>query len=772
MSQPDLFDTPDPQPSEGGAKRVRELREQIRHHDELYYNRASPEISDADYDKLYRELEQLEAQHPELADPNSPTQRVGGDPIEGFEQITHALPMLSIDDVFELKDVEEPAEELISFYERLIKNLGREGIAVTVEPKIDGVAVSLLYRKGKLEYAATRGDGTTGDDITHNVRTIRSVPIQLQGDAPELLEVRGEIFMPNEAFATMNAERDEAGLPTFANPRNATAGTLKQLDPKVVAKRPLAFLAHGHGAYEGAEFEDGISFSKSLESLGLPLNEPLIEAGTLKEVLAAVKRIDTERHDLGYGTDGAVIKVVNLAEREQLGSTSRAPRWAAAYKFLPEQQETTLLDITIQVGRTGVLTPVAELEPVLISGTTVSRATLHNQSYIDGKDIRIGDTVLVHKSGEIIPEIVKIIPENRPPEATKFSVRKHLGEACPTCGGPIEERTNISGPKKSQRKIITHYCINFECPDQLVNKLTHFASRKALDIEGLDDAVATKLVENNLIQKPLDLFSLKEQDLADLLLDAATLSTGKKSKERRFGEERASKLLKSADDAKKNKPLSKWLFALGIPQVGESTAREISRLFKSFSDIYQSHILSKIIQRADAITWQKENPHRGQGLQPEEVKRRKNIFEKLKSDIQNLNNELKDNAISAELGGVSAKNILDFFNSSVGRDFLNHLDKYGIAPKSDNFCPKPAEADSSDLPLAGKVFAITGSLSMHRDEAKALIEKHGGKVSSSISKSTGYLLAGEGGGSKRQKAQDLGVKIISEEELQKMIGKP
>ena len=718
MSQPDLFDSPAPEPSGSTAKRMEELRSKIRYHDDLYYNQATPEISDADYDKLYRELEDLEAKHPELASCNSPTQRVGGDPIEGFEQIKHALPMLSIDDVFELKDTEEPAEELIAFYERLTKNLGREDIAVTVEPKIDGVAVSLLYRNGTLEYAATRGDGTTGDNITHNVRTIRSVPLQLEGDAPAVLEVRGEIFMPNEAFAAMNAERDEAGLPTFANPRNATAGTLKQLDPKVVAKRPLSFLAHGHGAYDGPEFSDGIAFSKSLEILGLPLNQPLIEAGNLKEVLAAVKRIDTERHHLGYGTDGAVIKIVSLDEREQLGSTSRAPRWAAAYKFLPEQQETKLLDITIQVGRTGVLTPVAELDPVLISGTTVSRATLHNQDEIDRKEVHIGAKVLVEKAGEIIPAIVKVTEAVK--GAKPYSIFEAVGGVCPSCDAPITQEDGF----------VAWRCCNFQCPAQAVTRITHFASRKALDVDGLGETVAEALVRHELCTTPLDLFKLEEQTLADLNL-------GTDEAPRRFGEKNAARVISSLNEAR-GKALNRWLYAMGIRHLGESAAKELSRLHQSLAEIVESPLLAELLNDTRA-------------------------------DAKKKNKLLIPCEITGDVGPAVAQTIREFFDSAAGEHALQGFSELHIDPRSDNYLPKPAEADTSDLPLIGKTFVITGTLSDDRSSFKQLIEAKGGKVSGSVSKNTDYLLAGEGGGSKRDKAESLGVEILDEEALKALM---
>ncbi len=782
MDELDLFSISKPPSPEA---RILELRTSLNHHNFLYYNKAAPEVSDEEYDKLFRELEELEKKHPEFYDPNSPTLRVGGNPIDGFQQIQHAVPMLSIDDVFELSDdamdkirMEHPnkelnrEQELIEFYQRLQKSLRREEIAVTIEPKIDGVAVSLLYRDGKLAYAATRGDGQTGDDVTHNVRTIRNIPLELPAPYPSLLEIRGEIFMPNETFASLNAERDEAGLPTFANPRNSAAGTLKLLDPKIVAQRRLDFLAHGLGAYEGPPLETEHKFHDLLGTLGIPQNLPILNANNLAELLIAVAKINVDRHHFAYGTDGAVIKVLRRAEREALGFTSRAPRWAAAYKFLPEQKETRLKGITIQVGRTGKLTPVAELSPVLISGSTVSRATLHNQSYIDEKDIQIEDIVVVHKAGEIIPEIIKTLPENRSLTSKRFSVMEHLRGECPTCHGPIEERTNLSGPKSDQREIITHYCLNFECPAQLITRLTHFASRKALDLDGLDEAVASKLVETKMVTKPLDLFQLSKDSLATLLLDPATLTSGKKTKERRFGEDRANRLLNSINSSKTDKPLSKWLYGLGISQVGEATAREVSRLFKNMQSLVGSELLSEIAERGLGIAWKIKHPISSKfEIIDEDTKLfRQKEFEKLNPKIKELDGKLSAYQISPELGGVAAKNLSDFFNSTVGREFVLHLEKQKIDPVSDNYLPIAAEVDLSAMPLAGKTFVLTGTLTIDRDEMKRLIEEKGGKVSGSVSAKTHFVVAGEGGGSKRDKAIQLGVPVIDEDAVRAMMG--
>ncbi|MCW1921154.1 NAD-dependent DNA ligase LigA [Luteolibacter arcticus] len=990
----DLFDPTAPE------DRIRELRTELERHNRLYYLDAAPEISDADYDKLFRELEALEAKHPDFADDNSPTRRVGGAPLDSFQQVRHLVPMLSIDDVFEIKAPDEPpadfvAEaELIDFYRRLQKNLGREHVAVTVEPKIDGVAVSLVYRDGKLAYAATRGDGTTGDDITNNVRTIRRLPLVFGGasaagqdvdldellfyhpphgrsgsstvaratpeDGPEeslgrkladdlasddgadlperlrreaesilewgtkagrlidpgkllalvgdwkklggqsehtvfavessnrvikftlppnfgaqgakaylknigasnrlfaddicfhgvlethkgpafvisqpfvkgdepnldevaawfqthgyrsighnrwindatgtevadahtgnliktadgelvpidlqilhegntgispvtstspaaipsLLEVRGEIFMPNEAFAAMNAERDEAGLPTFVNPRNATAGTLKQLDPKMVANRPLAFLAHGLGAYDGPELPTEHDFHALLDAIGIPRNHPVRIAESLDDLLEAVRRIDIERHDLGYGTDGAVVKVLSRAERERLGYTSRAPRWAAAYKFLPEQKETLLKDITVQVGRTGVLTPVAELEPVFVSGTTVSRATLHNEEEIQRKDIRLGDTVVIEKAGEIIPAVVRVVTEKRLPDSKPFSLLDHIGGKCPSCGGPVAKEEGF----------VAWRCSNFECPAQATSKIKQFSSRKALDIEGVGGTVADALVNRGFCRTPLDLFTLQAEQLANLNL-------GTDDEPRRFGEKNAAKVVEALQHAK-DKPLNRWLYAMGIRQVGESASKELARLHADLVSVASSPILQKV---ADISRWEAERKivsPKNKELPPandEEKQARQQQHDELKARIDEGAKELAPYRLSPDAGAAVAESVTSFFASEAGKHVIEKMEELGIHPASGSYAPKPAEADLSALPLTGKTFVITGTLSMDRDEMKRFLESKGAKVSGSISAKTDYLLSGEGGGSKRDKAEKLGVKVIGEEDLAGMI---
>ena len=723
---------------------IARLIAEIEHHNRLYYDQAEPEVSDAEYDALYRRLETLEADFPLFADPNSPTRRVGGRPSEGFEQIRHPMPMLSIDDLFEIPAEEldkieaktgarPPKEqELVDFYRRLQKGLGVERIPVTIEPKIDGVAVSLLYRGGRLDYAATRGDGTTGDVITANVRTIKSIPMTLPeaAGAPAILEVRGEIFMPGKAFAKMNEERDEAGLPTFANPRNATAGTLKLLDPREVAARPLDFIAHGIGVVEGGEIGTITDFHALLDRVGIRKNEPLWTAETLEDVLAAVRRLDEERHALPYGTDGAVIKVIDRDAQQQLGFTSRAPRWAAAYKYPPEQKETDLLAITVQVGRTGKLTPVAELAPVLVSGTTVRRATLHNESFIQERGIGIGDTVLIQKAGEIIPEVIKVVVKRG--DGIPFLMQAHLGGVCPVCSGPIERRETESGSKAEKRVVVTHFCVNFECPAQVASRMRQFVSRKALDIEGIGTTVAEKLVERGLIQSPLELFEIPETTLA-------TLNLGTEESPRIFGEKNAAKIVQARERAVKEMPLARWLFAMGISQVGESSARELSRLHRSFGELSRSPILAELRTLKTGESKEK-NPF----LAPYES--------------------------ASEVGPIVAASVLDFFQSAAGAAVLGRLVELGIDPQSDNFGPKPSEdLGGADKPLVGKTFVITGTLSAPRDDIAARILSAGGKVSGSVSKNTHYLLAGEGGGSKLDKALTLGVAVIGEAELEGLL---
>ncbi len=691
------------------------LSTDLEHHNRLYYVEGSSEISDRDYDELFRNLELLEARFPDLASPNSPSKRVGGEPIDGFSQREHFLRMLSIDDVFS-------EEEMGAFFGRLRKLLGVDEVSVTIEPKIDGVAVALHYHQGELEFAVTRGDGTTGDDVTENVRTIPNVPLRLTGDAPEWLEVRGEIFMATDRFAALNESRQEAGLDVFKNPRNATAGALKLLDSRQVAKRPLDFLAHGPGRIDGREIDSVQAFHELLKELSIPVNKPIWETSTLEGILSVICELDEKRQSLGYDTDGAVVKVASMALQKQLGATARAPRWAAAYKYPPEQKETVLRAVTIQVGRTGSLTPVAELDPVLVSGTTVRRATLHNQDEIDRKDVRIGDTVLIEKAGEIIPAVVKVILPKRPDTALKYDLYEAVGGKCPSCDSAIERPEGFVAWK----------CLNPDCPAKSANRIKQFVSRKALDIDGVGSTVAEKLVDRGIIKDALDLFSLSESLLAGVNL-------GTSEEPRVLGPKNAAKIVESLR-CSRSAPLHRWVYALGIPQVGESAARELARLHRHMGDLSGSHILREL-----------------RTLKPADRKEDNAILAKY--------------GIAGEVGPTVAGNVDDFFQSAVGVQILERLAGLRIESESENFAPVPSEEpEDAAGPYSGKTFVITGTLSAPRGEIKSIIEGLGGKVSGSISKSTDFLLAGEGGGSKLQKAETLKVQIISEDDLKQMAG--
>ena len=740
-------------------ERYAELCNIVRHNNELYYAQAQPEISDAEYDRLYREIEELEREHPEFITPESPTQRVGNDLSEGFRKVTHPSPMQSIDDIFEHKPAEgETDAELVEFYQRLCNSLGQNAPRVTVEPKIDGCAVTLLYRQGKLAYAATRGDGRTGDDITANVRTIKSVPFTLPAEAPELLEVRGEIYMPSADFDQLNAERDADGLPAFANPRNATAGTIKLLDAAEVARRPLRFLAHGMGVYEGPALGSTRDFTDLLDRMGIPRNQPVIYADSLEETRAAVQQVNELRRNLGYGTDGAVIKLDDIALRESLGSTARAPRWAAAFKYLPEQKETVLRGISIQVGRTGVLTPVAELEPVQLSGTTVSRATLHNQDEIERKDIRIGDTVLMEKSGEIIPAVVHVVMSKRPAEVVPYILYDAVGGVCPSCGAPIAQEEGQ----------VAWRCTNFTCPAQAAMRTTYFCRREALDIENLGGTVAEALVNRGMISTPLDLFSLTVEQLG-------ALNLGTDEEPRRFGEKNAAKAL-SALDAARHLPLERWLTAFGIPTIGTVTARTTAKYHRNLTELATGQFLNLLVQLEEGVEqFNALNPkaRANKGADKEQLQAQQ---EELKAQLTATAadfitrgyvqleadgaNKLK---FANPLGSVSTRKLLAYFNSAAGQAVLQTLGELNINPASAGFTENLN--NQAEGPLSGKTFVLTGALSRPRPEFEKMIAAAGGKATGSVTKNTTYLVAGEGGGSKRDKAAKLGIPVIGEEEL-------
>ena len=541
---------PSPLTRKQAQARIAILRAEIVGHNRCYYQEASATITDQEYDFLYRELADLEAAFPEFLTPDSPTQRVGGAPLAEFTQIRHRVPMLSLDNTYS-------EEEVAEFYRRVQKALPGRDVPVIVEPKIDGVAVSLFYENGALQYAATRGDGIQGDDITLNARTIRLIPHRLRNDAPEKLEVRGEVFMPRSGFDRFNAARAAAGEPLFANPRNATAGSLKQLDPAVVARRPLAFIAHSFGLLEGGatELRSQSEMFRLLTACGLKVSEKLWCENTVEGIIKAIHELDEVRHGFEYETDGAVVKVDDFAQRIRLGLTSKSPRWAMAYKYQAERAETRLLDIQIQIGRTGVLTPVAILEPVPVSGTTVARATLHNGEEIARKDVRIGDTVAIEKRGEIIPAVVLVRTDLRQGTEQPFQ----MPVTCPSCGAPV-----VQDPDG-----VALRCQNLACPAQVRRRLQHFASRGAMDIEGLGEAMVEQLVTHGSVQSIPDIYDLTMEPLLTLA---------------RMGEKSARNLVEGIA-ASKDQPLWKLLFGLGILHVGATGARTLAARFKTVDGI-------------------------------------------------------------------------------------------------------------------------------------------------------------------------------------------
>jgi len=710
------------------AKRIQQLREEIRKHDRLYYEEAAPIISDREYDRLYKELVDLETQFPDLITPHSPTQRVGGKPLKAFEQVSHVIPMLSLDNTYS-------EEEVKNFHARIRRLLPNEEIPVVIEPKVDGVAVSLIYENGRLRQAATRGDGNVGDNITQNIRTIRSVPERLRDAAPKLLEVRGEVYMDRKGFEKLNDERKRQGLPLFANPRNAAAGSLKQLDPAIVAKRPLGVVFYGTGATEGLNVDVHSEIFPLLKKLGLPATERWWVAESVEEILDAIHELDGIRHNFVYQTDGAVVKVNSFAQRERLGFTAKSPRWAIAYKYAAERVETRLRDIVIQVGRTGILTPVAVLEPVLVSGSTVARATLHNEDEIKRKDIRVGDTVVIEKAGEVIPAVVTVVKSKRPRDAKPFDFARHIHGKCPICGDPI----------RRDPQFVAWRCENLQCPAQTTRRVEFFAARSALDIESVGGIVADKLVEGGLIREPLDLFKLKTEQLAKLNL-------GTDEAPRVFGEKNATKAIKAIERAK-TLPLSRWLFALAIPDVGKTTATQLAQFHDNIDDVAHSQLL------LDVLKYHQKRDQKESAREIAERLIKAGFAERSKSKAE------KDGIVT-EVGPVVAQSVLDFFASTTGKKILRRLSELEIQPKSEKISAKKA----AELPLAGKTFVLTGTLpSMTRDEARKKIEALGGHVSSSVSKKTHYVLAGTEPGSKFDKAKQLGVKIIDEAEFRKIL---
>lgn len=663
-------------------ERMEELRKALHYHNYRYYVLDSPEISDAQYDAMFRELEELERLYPQWVTPDSPTQRVGAPPLEKFATVEHAQPMLSLANAFTDQEARDFDDRVRRFL-RLTKP-----IEYVVEPKMDGVAVELVYLQGVLHTGSTRGDGIRGEDVTLNIRTIKSIPLRLlEGSpqavrVPERLDVRGEVYMSLEDFKALNQRRSQAGEPLFANPRNAAAGSLRQLDSSITAQRPLDMFAYGVGEVRGASFETHWEVLQGLKALGLKVNPLVYLCRGIDEAIERYHQLLEIRHELPYEADGAVFKVNSLALQRSLGEISRSPRWAIAFKFPSTQETTVVRKIQVQVGRTGVLTPVAILEPVRVGGVQVSRATLHNQDEVERKDVREGDTVLVQRAGDVIPEILEVLLERRLPGARPFQMPQH----CPVCGSMVQRLEGEAA----------HRCMGISCPAKLKESILHFASKRAMEIDGLGEKLVNQLVDKGLVNSVDELYCLTHEQLASL---------------ERMAEKSASNLL-GAIQRSKEIPLERFYYALGIRHVGEHLARVLA---KHYPD-------------------------------PKEL---------MEANQEELTN-IKD------VGPKVAQSIFSFFREPQNRKVVEKLLGLGVKPL--------AQQASIASPLEGKTVVFTGALSsMTRSEAQSLVERLGGKASSSVSSKTDLVVAGPGAGSKLQEAIKLGVRVISEEEFLEMV---
>jgi DNA ligase (NAD+) len=663
------------------AREIEKLRDEIRRHDELYYVNDSPEISDRDYDVLLQKLQQLEAANPELITPDSPTQRVGGRPAEGFPEVVHTRQMLSLDNSYNI-------DELRAFDERCRRLAEGRPLEYVAELKIDGLSLSLQYENGVLTRGVTRGDGRIGEDVTQNARTIRSIPLRLKPQAKGIdapLEVRGEVFIPLDVFRRTNAEREEAGEPRFANPRNAAAGAIRQLDSKLVARRKLDMFAYDLLVGGRKPFATHSQSLDWLEQAGFRVNSHRKVCKTIDEVIDFANEQEKLRDDLGYEIDGLVVKVNSTALQDEFGATQKAPRWAIAYKYPARQASTQVLDIVVQVGRTGALTPVAHLEPVFLAGTTVSRATLHNEDEIKRLGVKIGDWVMIEKSGEIIPKVLSVLTAKRTGAEKPFRRPKN----CPVCGGLIS---------RPEGEVVAR-CVAADCQAQLVGRLLHFASRRAMRIEGLGDVLAIQMVEANLVKDVGDLYSLTLDQVAALP---------------RMAKKSATNLLDQIE-ASKSRELTNLIYALGIRHVGERTAAILAHEMGSLDRLIEASV-----EELDAIP---------------------------------------------EIGLTVAESVRDWFDDEGNRALCDRLRAAGVNTESSR-----KSSASLDERFAGKQFVLTGTLSSFtRDEAKAMIEARGGRVNSSVSKKTDYVIAGEAAGSKLDKAESLGVTVIDESAFKSML---
>ncbi len=661
--------------AQAAGERIVRLAKEIERHNRLYYEQDMPEITDAEYDALFRELLALETEFPELALPDSPTKRVGGRPLAKFSQVRHTLPMLSLENAFTEQD-------MIDFDDRVKRFLGLSGdaeIAYVCEPKMDGVAVELVYRQGLLEIGSTRGDGVVGEDVTQNLKTIKDVPLRLETDkAPELLTVRGEVYLPLAPFRKFNQEREEAGEPPFANPRNAAAGSLRQLDSRITAKRPLSIFCYAPGEIYGADFTSQSNFLETIPKWRLPVNPLTRVVKGIGAMLAYYQEMMEQREELPYEIDGVVVKVDSFTMQRELGEKSRSPRWAIAWKFPPRQATTVVEKIFHSVGRTGVITPVAFLKPVNVSGVMVSRATLHNWEELERKDIREGDTVIVERAGDVIPAVVQVQLDKRPEGAVKPEVPAH----CPVCGGEV-----VRIPDE-----VAVRCVAFACPAQLLERVKHFASRRAMDIEGLGDKFIEQLLSLKLIRDVADIYALKEEDFMQF---------------ERMGKKLAENLL-NAIEASKERELSRLIFALGIRHVGEHTAKLLAAAFGSIDNLAKAG----------------------------------------EEELTSIR----------EVGPQVAASIADFFRNEENLKVIERLKEAGVSPK--------VEEKRVGGRFTGKTFVFTGALEKFtRDEAKKMVEQEGAHAAGSVSKKTDYVVAGADAGSKLEKARQLGVSVLSEEEF-------
>lgn len=754
-------------------KKVENLRKEINRHDHLYYVLAQPEISDLEYDKLYSELKKLEEEYPELVTPDSPTQRVGGEPTKVFPNITHSTPMLSLSNTYSEDDIRD--------FDRKVRDLlPSQKIHYVCELKYDGVSLSLKYMNGGLVSGATRGDGYQGDEITANVKTIRSIPLRISYDKSSKTncDIRGEVIMNLKEFKRMNEEKELLGEKLFANPRNSVAGTLKLQDPKIVASRPLRFYGYALHSKElplKSHFEN----LKILRQFGFLIDNHAKRFDNIEEVIEHWKEWEQKRDTLPFDIDGIVVKVDSLDQQETLGAVAKSPRWAIACKFASRKAETKLKDIRLQVGRTGTITPVAELEPVLVGGTTVSRASLYNEDYIRNLDIRIGDTVIVERGGDVIPKVTSVIIEKRKSIALEFKFPKK----CPECGQILIKEELATGQKKE----VAWRCDNIVgCPAQKVRRIEFFGQRNALDIEGIGGAVAEKLVESGLVKELLDLFDLTIDSLGGLNL-------GTKGAPRIFGKKNAAKVIEGLSKAR-SKSLARWLHALGISGVGEKNAYEIAKLHDDLEDVANSSILQGITnlgilyEKLDILSpYSRKNKSKNINDQNS----RKQQYESLKQEIRALGQELSNKGVaklnnkSTEnekkgskavpryipvLGTEATKSVLEFLTSQSGQKIITRLRKLNINPQGDSKSKK-GTSSSVVIFLSGKVFVITGTLdSMTREEAESYVKQLGGKLGSVVSKNTSYVIVGRNPGSKLDKARELSVPIVYEDVFLKMLG--